>query len=331
MTESNSTSPKGSGKPCCTPSTEERSPGSAPAEIAPGPRADSTEGMSLIEAGTFQMGAEDSEIWEADGESPVREVRLDAFLIDQCAVTNRDFEEFVADTGYRTEAEQFGWSFVFHNQIPKDKRRKTSFETVQGVSWWAKVDRADWRKPGGPGTNIRKKLDHPVVHVSWSDAMAYCQWAGKRLPTEAEWECAARGGRETELYAWGNELEPGGKHRCNIWQGDFPANDTGADGYTGTAPARSYPANDFGLYNVSGNVWEWVADWFSPDYHTRDPSASAENPTGPPTGTSRIIRGGSFLCHHSYCNRYRVSARTSNTPDSTTCHTGFRCVRSVGC
>jgi formylglycine-generating enzyme required for sulfatase activity len=191
-----------------------------------------------------------------------------------------------------------------------------------GLSWWVRVEKADWRKPGGPGTNIRKLQDHPVVHVSWNDAAAYAHWVGKRLPTEAEWECSARGGLDQARYPWGDELTPAGKHRCNIWQGSFPDNDTGDDGYTSTAPAKSFRANDFGLYNSAGNVWEWVQDWFDPRWHL---SASMENPKGPEFGSGKVIRGGSFLCHDSYCNRYRVGARTGNTPDSSTCHTGFRC------
>ncbi len=315
-------------KPCCTPSVPAAAAAASPRggmpEIAPGPRAGSREGMAHIEDGTFLMGADDDEIWRADGEDPVREIRLEPFYIDRSCVTNREFEDFVEDSGYITEAERFGWSFVFHNQIPKAHRKKLQYETVQGISWWAKVEKADWRRPGGPGTNIRKRMDHPVVHVSWHDAAAFSLWAGKRLPREAEWECAARGGLRGKRYPWGDELTPGGKHRCNIWQGRFPQEDTADDGYDSTAPARSFKPNGFGLYNVSGNVWEWSADWFSPDYHKRNGNGEA-NPAGPPQGVAKVIRGGSFLCHASYCNRYRVSARSSNTPDSATCHTGFRC------
>lgn len=268
------------------------------------------------------MGSEDASCWVADGEGPVRKISLSPFFIDACCVSNEAFEHFVDSTGYQTEAESFGWSFVFYNQIPKSRRKVMRFETVSGLSWWAKVEGADWRKPGGAGTHIRKKMDHPVIHISWNDAQAYARWMGKRLPTEAEWEFAARAGHEQKLYPWGNELTPDGKHRCNIWQGSFPDNDTGADGYQGTAPVKSFKANDFGLYNMSGNVWEWINDWFSPDFHQ---SENPNNPQGPGHGQNRIIRGGSFLCHHSYCDRYRLSARTSNTPDSSTCHTGFRC------
>lgn len=282
--------------------------------------------MVELSGGAFLMGGEGPETWAADGEGPIREVTLSPFWIDRTTVTNSAFEEFVLATDYVTEAEQFGWSFVFHNQIPKAHQKRVRYQHVQGSEWWARVEKADWRRPGGPGTNIRKKADHPVVHVSWADAQAYASWMGKRLPTEAEWEYAARGGLEQALYPWGDELQPGGKHFCNIWQGKFPEEDTAEDGYAGTAPARSFRANGFGLYNVSGNVWEWVQDWFSPSWHLDGPR---ENPRGPDEGTNRVIRGGSFLCHYSYCNRYRVSARSSNTPDSSTCHTGFRLARDA--
>ena len=322
------------GKPCCTPSKDggDAQAGARDGDleaIQPGPRAGSRENMARLEGESFLMGSEGPECWVADGEGPVRQVTLDPFYIDRCCVTNREFEEFVEDTGYVTESERFGWSFVFFNQIPNAHRKRTQYVSVQGVPWWARVDKADWRRPGGPGTNIRKKMDHPVVQVSWSDAVAYCRWAGKRLPTEAEWEYAARGGLEQKNYPWGDELTPGGKHRCNIWQGRFPEEDTGEDGYTGTSPARSFKANEFGLYNSAGNVWEWIADYWSPDYHGHPGASTRENPVGPPSGDRRVIRGGSFLCHHSYCNRYRVAARSSNTPDSATCHTGFRCAANA--
>lgn len=313
------------GKSCCAPSSEgDRTRETVAGDSVPvSENAGSREGMVEIPAGVFRMGAEGPETWAADGEGPVREVALsNSFWIDPTCVTNAQFENFVKETGYVTEAEHFGWSFVFYNQIPKSHRKQTRFETVMGLSWWARVEKCDWRKPGGQGTNIRKLGEHPVVHVSWNDAVAYARWAGKRLPTEAEWECAARGGLDQARYPWGDELLPGGKHRCNIWQGQFPDRDSGDDGYTSTAPAKSFRSNQFGLYNMAGNVWEWVADWFSPDWHH---GAGMEDPQGPDQGTSRVIRGGSFLCHESYCNRYRVGARTGNTPDSSTCHTGFRC------
>jgi formylglycine-generating enzyme required for sulfatase activity len=160
-------------------------------------------------------------------------------------------------------------------------------------------------------------MEHPVVHISWNDALAYCHWAGKRLPSEAEWEFAARGGLRQKIYPWGDELTPNGKHQCNIWQGKFPTFNSGADGHTGTAPVKSFLPNGFGLYNCAGNVWEWCSDWFSP--FKRNPES----------GESKIIKGGSYLCHASYCNRYRVAARTANTPDSSSGHTGFRCAGEV--
>lgn len=272
------------------------------------------------------MGDDGPETWSGDGEGPVREVRLAPYYIDRTAVTNAQFTAFVEDSGYQTEAERFGWSFVFHNQVPKAHLKRIRFDRAFGIEWWAKVEGASWQKPGGPGTNIRKRLDHPVVHVSWNDAQAYCRWAGKRLPTEAEWECAARGGLERRLYPWGDELTPGGKHQCNIWQGRFPEEDTAEDGHAGTAPARSFKANAFGLYNMVGNTWDWVEDWFDATYPRQAPP---DNPAGPSTGRERVIRGGSFLCHASYCNRYRNSARTKVTPDSSTCHLGFRCALSA--
>lgn len=316
------------GRRCCSPQSDRGSAETPqdPTSIKRSSDAGSKVGMVQLKGGPFQMGAEDSEIWVADGEGPVREVTLDPFWIDQTCVTNEAFAAFVEDTGYETEAERFGWSFVFLNQIPKAHRKKVELITVQGTPWWARVEKADWRKPGGPGTNIKKLGAHPVVHVSWSDAAAFAHWSGKRLPTEAEWEFASRGGLEQEIYPWGSELTPDGKHRCNIWQGNFPHEDTGADGYTSTAPAKAFRANGHGLYQSVGNVWEWTADWFSPSWHK---TAAKENPQGPESGTGRVIKGGSFLCHLSYCNRYRNSARSQNTPDSSTCHTGFRCAMGV--
>lgn len=287
----------------------------------------STEGMVRLEGGSFMMGNEDEEAWPGDGEGPVREVTLKPFWIDATTVTNAQFAAFIEATGFKTEAEKFGWSYVFLTQVPAKLRRKLGeSRTVQGLQWWYGIEGANWRKPEGPGSNIKKRLDHPVIHVSWNDAMAYCEWAGKRLATEAEWEFAARGGLVQQRYPWGDELTPQGKHRCNIWQGRFPDVNTEEDGYSGTAPAKSYRANGYGLYNVSGNVWEWCQDWFSPTHHA---NASRDNPRGPDVGDRKVMRGGSYLCHKSYCNRYRVAARTSNTADSSTGNCGFRTVRDV--
>ena len=172
-------------------------------------------------------------------------------------------------------------------------------------------------------------MDHPVIHVSWNDAVAYCKWAGKRLPFEAEFEFAARGGLEQKRFAWGDELVPDGIHHCNIWQGDFPNKNSAEDGFQWTAPVKHYEPNGYGLYHMAGNVWEWSADWFSPSWHTEHPSCASKNPKGPSKGTNKSMRGGSYLCHDSYCNRYRVAARTKNTPDSSTTNLGFRCVRDI--
>ncbi|MFW6174200.1 MAG: formylglycine-generating enzyme family protein [Chloroflexota bacterium] len=283
------------------------------------------EGMTRLEGGPFLMGTDYRRGFPADGEGPVREVRVSPFYIDTAAVTNAQFKEFVNSAGYETEAERFGWSFVFHQFVSEETGAKVT-QAVAEAPWWWKVDGADWRHPFGPDSGIDDIMDHPVVHVSWNDAWTYARWAGKRLPTEAEWEFAARGGLEQAVYAWGDDLTPDGEHRCNIWQGKFPDVNRCLDGYAGTAPARSFQPNGYGLYNVAGNVWEWCADWFSPDFHVDGPR---EDPAGPPGGMSRVMKGGSYLCHASYCNRYRVAARSSNTPDSSTGNLGFRCVRDA--
>ncbi len=271
------------------------------------------------------MGSADADGWPADGEGPVRAVTLQPFLIDACCVTNDQFNAFVNATGYKTEAEAFGWSFVFQLFLSASQLAQVT-QRVAGSEWWCRIDGATWRHPEGAGSTIKQRWDHPVVHVSWRDAATYAAWAGRRLPTEAEWECAARGGLVQQRFPWGDELTPGGRHRCNIWQGVFPTQNTAEDGHVGTAPARSFKPNGHGLYNVAGNIWEWCHDWFSPDFHATGPRV---DPTGPPAGIRKVIRGGSYLCHHSYCNRYRVGARTANTPDSSTGNTGFRCVRDI--
>ena len=311
--------------PCCAPSSEVGrgsldDASSAVSRTAVPRRA--PKGMAHIPGGAFLMGSDDGAGFPADGEGPVREVEVSPFFIDETAVTNAQFGRFIRATRYRTEAERFGWSFVFHSFVPPELARGVT-QAVADAPWWWKIDGANWRCPEGPGSGIARRRDHPVVHVSWNDAQAYCRWAGKRLPTEAEWEMAARGGLEGRRYAWGDALTPDGKHKCNIWQGDFPNANTEDDGYVGIAPARSFDPNGFGLYNVSGNVWEWQSDWFSPTFHRR---GTRVNPAGPSAGASRVIKGGSYLCHDSYCNRYRVAARSANTPDSSTGNLGFRCV-----
>ena len=297
--------------------------GSASAGIAPDFRAGGTEGMARLPGGTFLMGTEDAEGFRSDGEGPVREVRLAPFRIDVHAVTNERFAAFVDATGHTTEAERFGWSYVFAGFLPAALRRAAA--RPEQTPWWCGVPGAFWKAPEGPGSGIAGRADHPVVHVSWNDAIAYCRWAGTRLPAEAEWEYAARGGLEQRRYPWGDELTPGGEHRCNIWQGRFPSRNTAEDGYRATAPVDAFEPNGFGLYNVAGNVWEWAADW----WHTNHTATPRSNPVGPAGGTAKVIRGGSYMCHHSYCNRYRVAARSSNTPDSTAGNIGFRCASDV--
>ena len=263
------------------------------------------------------MGSDAADGFPADGEGPLRRVALSGFRIDRYATTNQAFAEFVHATGYRTDAERAGWSFVFAGLLPDDH---PPTRAVSQAPWWRQVHGADWRHPEGRASGLADRMDHPVVHVSWQDAVTYCRWAGRRLPTEAEWEYAARGGLNQARYAWGDELTPGGRWMCNIWQGDFPTRNTLDDGFLGTAPVDAFDPNGFGLFNVAGNVWEWCADWFSPIH----PTARA-NPRGPAGGDAKVIRGGSYLCHDSYCNRYRVAARTGNTPDSSTGNMGFRC------
>jgi len=289
-------------------------------------RSKSSVGEAITLSGAcFLMGTDDETGFPEDGEGPVREVNVSPFNIDATAVTNSQFSRFVKDTGYRTEAERFGWSFVFHSFVPADTARRIE-QTVAITPWWWPVDGAHWAKPEGPESALARRWDHPVVHVSWNDAVAYCDWSERRLPTEAEWEFAALGGMVGSRYAWGGDLTPDGEHLCNIWQGTFPDHNSEEDGFAATAPVKSYPPNGYGLYNVSGNVWEWCSDWFSADYHIDGPT---DDPIGPDWGDARSMRGGSYLCHESYCNRYRIAARSANTPDSSTGNLGFRCAQNI--
>lgn len=250
------------------------------------------------------MGASDGMPYEG----PVHQVTVESFWMDTHEVTVADFSRFVTATGYVTEAEQFGWSLVF------------SIE--HGA--WQKVDGANWRHPDGPGSQGAQT--EPVTQVSWNDANAYARFVGKRLPTEAEWEYAARGGLVGKTYAWGEDLRPEGKPVANWWQGHFPTRDTGEDSFRGRAPVGSFAPNGYGLFDMAGNVWEWCADWFDPNTYTIRKTV-AENPTGPAQGKERVIRGGSWMCSENFCSNYRVAARSHATPDSGLNNLGFRCVK----
>ena len=256
-----------------------------------------------------------------DGEVPVHAVQVRGFSIDATTVTNADFARFVDATGYRTDAEEFGYSAVFHLALAAPESHIVGIPAQ--TPWWRGVSGADWRHPGGSLSDLDGLSDHPVVHVSWNDAIAYCAWAGRRLPTEAEWEYAARGGIDGARYPWGDDDVDAGGWRANIFQGSFPDENTIDDGWLTTAPVRSYAPNGYGLWQPVGNVWEWCSDFFDPRYYDGPPST---DPTGPAAGSSRVLRGGSYLCHASYCNRYRNSARSHNTPDSSMGNAGFRTV-----
>ena len=273
-----------------------------------------------LPGGSFLMGTDADDGYPADGEEPVHSVALAPFSIAIYTVTNKEFGKFVKATNYKTDAEKYGWSFVFAGLLPDNFPPTRS---VAQTPWWRQVYGADWAHPEGQQSSLKGRADHPVVHVSWNDAINYCEWIGARLPTEAEWEFAARGGLTQNRYPWGNDREPGGRHNMNVWQGNFPSTNTKDDGFYGTAPADSFEPNGYGLYNTTGNVWEWCSDWFDPNYYNTSPK---ENPEGPKHGIRKVMRGGSFLCHDSYCFRYRVDARSSNEPDASTSNLGFRIV-----
>ncbi|WP_270732877.1 formylglycine-generating enzyme family protein [Shimia sp. Alg240-R146] len=273
----------------------------------------------LIPGGASLIGTRTPQIPD-DGEDPIRKTQIKPFRIGATCVTNAEFKAFVDATGYVTEAETFGWSFVFWAQVP-DKVGAT--QGVVDVEWWRRVDGSNWRDLNGPDTmGDHWHEDHPVVQVSWNDARAYAEWVGGRLPTEAEWEHAARGGKGDVKFPWGDQ-EPNDTdfQPCNIWQGRFPQVNTAKDGFATTAPAQFYDPNDYGLYNMAGNVWEWTADAYrikSLKKHVRQRLAGMKG--------YKLSKGGSFLCHKSYCYRYRIAARSGTSPDSATTHHGFRVV-----
>jgi sulfatase modifying factor 1 len=315
-------------------------------EAAKAPPAPAPAGMVWIPGGEFSMGS-DSKLARPD-ERPVHRVRVDPFWMDATEVTNAQFRRFVEATGYVTTAEKPPRREDIMAQLPPGspppppeslKPGALVFASPAGHEyWWKWVPGADWRHPEGPGSSIEGKDDYPVVQVSWIDAEAYARWAGKRLPTEAEWEFAARGGLRGKTYAWGNADPYQGKPRANIWQGVFPQRDQATDGYRGASPVRSFPPNGYGLYDMAGNAWEWVLDWYRPDTYARQTGEKvAVNPQGPadshdpeePYIPKRVQRGGSFLCHSDYCASYRPSARMKASPDTGLMHTGFRCVLSA--
>jgi len=269
-----------------------------------------------IKGGRIQVGTS-RPLLEQDGEGPVRFVRVGDFDLSVSAVTNAEFRQFVESTGYVTEAERLGWSYVFYQFVEKDMPTTG----VVGAEWWRRVEGAAWSAPFGPGSSIDDILDHPVVHIAWEDAVQFCAWAGGRLPTEAEWEHAARGGRPDPIYPWGDAAPSDAFTPCNIWQGRFPQENTVIDGYAGLAAAVSFEPNGYGLYNMAGNCWEWTADTF----RVRSLKRSAASLNAAARQEERkVLKGGSYLCHASYCHRYRIAARMGSTGDSTTGHIGFR-------
>lgn len=269
--------------------------------------------MSLIPGGSVVLGTNEP-IFPEDKEGPEREVTIEKFYLDKYEVSNAEFKEFVATTGFESEAEKFGDSFVFKASLTEEIQKEYEDFRVLQAPWWYKVKGVSWKSPEGPGSNIEDRLNHPVVHVSWNDAQAYCKWRGKRLPTENEWEAACRGGKKRKLFPWGNKLMPNEKHWMNIWQGEFPDNNTAEDGDESTCEVNKYRQNDFDLYNIVGNAWEWTSDvWSAKD-------VDKENP-------DRVKKGGSYLCHKSYCYRYRCAARSQNTQDSSAGNLSFRCAK----
>lgn len=309
----------------------------------------SYEGMVLIQGGDFLMGAADDE--GRRDEYPQHKINVASFYMDVTEVTNAQFKAFTDATGYSTSAERAPDWELLKQQLPPDTPKPADSllvaaslvfqQTKSAVSynnpavWWAWVKGANWKHPQGPQSTIIGKDNYPVAHISWDDANAYAQWAHKRLPTEAEWEYAARGGLKNQPYPWGAEPLNKASAKANTWEGNFPYLNSKADGYVTTAPVKSYVPNAFGLYDMAGNVWEWCTDFYQPNYYTN--SKKTANPKGPasgydpdqPTVPVRVVRGGSFMCNAAYCSGYRVSARMKASPDTSLENTGFRCVADV--
>lgn len=298
-------------------------------------------GMVWIPGGTFRQGSDNPKMRDAQ---PVHQVTVDGFWMDCTAVTNEQFAQFVEATGYVTVAERTPQAKDFPGARPENLVvGSVVFNPSNGpvpldnhLRWWIYVEGANWRHPEGPESNLQGREKHPVVHVAWEDAAAYAKWAGKRLPTEAEFEFAARGGLDRKKYAWGDDLRPGDKWMANIWQGHFPYENTAEDNFRATAPVGSFAANGYGLYDIAGNVWEWCADWYRPDYYAKLATGPqpVQNPQGPndsydpaePGMAKRVMRGGSYLCTDQYCTAYEAGARGKGAPDTGTNHLGFRCV-----
>lgn len=312
--------------------------------------ATSKEDMVWIAGGQFNMGGNNDQA--RTDEFPQHTTKVNGFWIDKTEVTNAQFYKFVEATGYVTTAEAIISLEEILSQLPPgtpppDPEMLEPFSLVfqkpQAVKaqynvsdWWTITKGANWRHPQGPGSDIEGKEDYPVVHVSWYDAMAYAKWAGKRLPTEAEWEYASRGGLTDNIYPWGNDPIEQGQAKANFWQGEFPTNNLVKDGFERLAPVRSFNPNPYGVFDMAGNVWEWTNDWYNSEYYNyKKQKRILENPRGPaasydpfnPATPQKVIRGGSFLCNDSYCSGYRVAARMKSSPDTGLEHTGFRCVR----